>query len=108
MTLQITPDHGGISTVFTVSGKGCPQGDQVDIYFGDKVSGYRVLYLSPTCQADHRYQMSYNLDENGRLTWIDPSGATHSNLTLSPGSVYSAQARAAGGLVSSWVTYQVG
>ena len=108
MTLQITPDHGGISTVFTISGKGCLPGDQVDIYFGDRVSGYRVLYLAPTCQPDHRYLMSYNLDRNGRLTWVDISGATHNNLTLSPGSAYSVQARATGDLVSPWVTYRVG
>jgi hypothetical protein len=110
MTLQITPDHGGISTVFTVSGKGCLPGvnDLVDIYFGDRVSGYRVLYLAPTCQADHRYLMSYNLDENGRLTCVDISGTTRNNLTLSPGSVYSVQARATGDLVSPWVTYRVG
>jgi hypothetical protein len=108
MTLEITPDHGGITTVFTVSGSGCLPGHQVDIYFGDRISGYRVLYLAPKCQADHRYQMSYNLDQNGRLTWLDISGTTHDNLTLSPGSAYSVQARATGDLVSPLVTYRVG
>lgn len=79
----------------------------MDIDFGDRLSGYRVLYLSPTCQADHSYQASYNVDENGRLTWLDLSGTTHNNLILSPGSAYSVQARAPG-LVSGWVTYRVG
>jgi hypothetical protein len=107
MTLQVTPDHGGIGTVFTVSGKGCRPGDQVDINFGNTGSGYQVLVPAPECQADRRYLMSYNLDENGRLTTTDVSGTTH-NLTLSPDSAYRVQARDRGDLVSPWITYRVG
>ena len=104
ITLQIKPDHGGISTAFIVSGTGCPRrGGQIDIYFDGK-----ALLVSATCQANHTYLTPFSPDQNGMLPWVDGYGTQH-NLTLSPGSTYMVYARTiAGDSVSPTVTYRVG
>jgi hypothetical protein len=103
MTLEITPDHGGISATINVFGTGCPQGDQIDIYFDGK-----ALFPSPKCQANHAYQYSYSPDQNGTLTWVDGSGSSK-RFTLSPDRTYYVYAQTVpGGPVSPRVTYRVG
>jgi hypothetical protein len=105
MTLQIQPAQGVISKTFTVSGTGCPPGEQIDIFFDGK-----VLYTAPTCQADHTFQKTYAPGENGILTWVDGAGTDHP-LTLSPGSTYTVQACTTTAIhqvcSSSRVTYRV-
>jgi hypothetical protein len=104
LTLQLRPDHGGISTAFTASGTGCPrQGDEIHIYFDGK-----ALYQPAICQVDHTYLMSYSPDQNGTLAWLDGSGNRH-NLTLSPGTTYTVYAQTTSGESGSPpVTYRVG
>ena len=103
MTLQITPDHGGINATINVFGTGCPQGDQIDIYFDGK-----ALFPAPMCQANHKYQHSYSPDQNGTLPWVDGSGSSK-KFTLSPDQAYYVYAQdVLGGSVSPRVTYQVG
>ena len=104
LTLQIRPDHGGISTTFIASGTGCPrQGDEIHIYFDGK-----ALYQPAICQVDHTYLMSYSPDQNGTLAWLDGYGNRH-NLTLSPGRTYTVYAQTTyGESVSPTVTYRIG
>lgn len=104
LTLQLKPDHGGISTTFIASGTGCSrQGDEIHIYLDGK-----ALYQPAICQLDHTYLMSYSPGQNGTLAWLDGDGNQH-NLTLSPGSSYTVYAQTTlGESVSPTVTYRVG
>jgi hypothetical protein len=102
MTLEITPDHGRISTAFFVSGSGCPRpGGEIHVYF-DGID----LFAPAICQPDHTYRASYR-PQNGALQWF-ADGHWH-NLTLSPGATYTVYATTVdGGRVSPSVTYRVG
>jgi hypothetical protein len=102
-TLEISPDHGRISTAFVVSGTGCPgQGRQINIVFDAK-----SLADVASCQANHTYTTSYSPDPNGVLPWADGMGNRH-EMTLSPGMSYIVYAQTpTGDWVSPRVTYRV-
>jgi hypothetical protein len=102
MTIQIEPDHGGISAAINVTVTGCPQGDQIDIDLDGK-----ALFPALNCQAYREYY-SYSPDQNGTLTYVAPSGS-NGQFTLHPGKTYPVHAQAVhGGQTSPFVTYRVG
>ncbi len=103
-TLEISPNHGHIGTVFVVSGTGCPgRGRQINIIFDAK-----SLADVAWCQANHTYVASFTPSSKGVLTWADGKGNRH-EMTLSPGATYIVYAQTpTGDWVSPRVTYRVG
>jgi hypothetical protein len=78
--LELSPSNGSRTSMFTVSGSGCPDvGSQVTIYMG----AY-ALFPGATCSSSHTFSRSYAPHSDGTLTYVDGNG-TNLSLQLKPG-----------------------
>ncbi len=105
LTAQVAQNDTGATPAFTVTGTGCKLHEQIDIYLSKVGSAPDyILSQAPACEADGKYELSYQVDANGMLATFD---GTH--VALSRGSSYRVRAHdMTSGEYSQWVTFTVG